>query len=127
MHCTDTGCEYSRHPDGYYSLFSTNTFESYVCKFTRKLIMAENMDSPLFAYAISTCRPKDLYGTLYDSIVIWNSSIILSSPFERIYLGTNFTMKGNLLYSKEHKFLFQITEPIVEKNITMYKTTDGLY
>jgi len=101
--------------------------ETYDCKVKKIAILTDKLDKPLFNSHSGNCRANSLQCKLYDSIIIWNQSIINSCDMSIIKMGYNYTFRNNILYSQEDKLLFELTDPEINCNVKTYKTTDNLY
>lgn len=127
MICANDGCSYNEQPVGEFRWFSSNVYVNYNCKFHKKLIIAERNDTALFSFNKDSCLANDLMCRLSDSIIIWNSSIVLNIPYLRILKGQNFIQKNNIIFSRKDKYLFQILESIKVNGMDLYPTTDGFF
>lgn len=127
MECSDEGCAYTEEHELESKWFSTTSATAYTCKFFRRKVVAERNDSRLFAYASNECTPPSLYCSLRNSIVVWNASDVHKLMYRYVHYGENYTLKGNLVYSSQTRYLFQLASVVNEFDFTMHKTTDGLY
>ena len=102
MTCNDNGCYYSVIPDGPYAWNNKRLYENYECKFYKKLIIGDKLNSSLFSLGISSCRPIDLSCKFKDSIIVWNNLIVRRNTFNKIYYGQNINI-SNTWYFYQHK------------------------
>lgn len=127
MECTDDGCFYDQLPEGQFSWFQDVKLWTYNCKFHRREVQAEKNTSVVFSNALNTCTPPDLFCQLSRSIVIWKKSDVRHFMYQNVLKGYNYTLSGNLLYSKEERYLFQLTNTVFEREFVFHRTTEGLF
>ena len=100
MNCDDNGCIYSEIPFGEYLWNRDIEYSNFECKFHKKHILTDKLNSSLFSNGISSCKPNNLFCQLFDSIVVWQDTSVKRSPFKRIFWGQRFMRKGNLIFFK---------------------------
>lgn len=61
MSCNDNGCFYSSIPNGPFVWNTWRKYESVECKFHKKLLIGDKLNSWLFSFNLSSCRPNDLF------------------------------------------------------------------
>jgi len=97
----------------------------YSCHFTARTIIAEHEDSVMFG---STCKPADLYCTLHDSTIVWDTNIIHANCPFKIITTTSLTSYNNYLFNEENRMLFQLNGHSNKFCDTdMFLTTEGVY
>lgn len=127
MECTDDGCIFDQLPEGQFAWFQDVKLSNFNCKFHRREIQAEKNTSSVFSNARSSCFPPDFYCQLPKSIVIWKNTDVRRFMYGHIFRGYNYTLSGNILYSKADRYLFQLTDTVKEDIYEFHKTTEGLF
>lgn len=127
MECSDDGCIFNKIPTGESEWLRDVVLQTYHCKFHRKRIVAETNTSQIFSNSLNTCTPPDTFCSLAHSIVIWNQTDVHTNMYKIVTYSHNYTKIGNILFSNETNFLFQLSDSFVEDTYTIYKTTNGLY
>ena len=128
MACDEDGCLYNKEPTGQFLWMQTVSASKIHCKFHRRRVSAEHNNSLVFSNARSSCKPSDLSCSLANSIVVWNASDVALFMYAHVHMGFNYTLKGDILYSTETMYLFQLTATVQEANkYELHKTTEGLY
>ena len=134
MTCNDDGCWYVAQTIEEYSWNQNAKKETFDCAFHKKQVIAETKESQLYFSPTNTCKPKDLYCKLYDSIIIWSNETKKSCPFTKIHTGTKYSLsqltrlnQHNILFSLVDKLTFQIEKAVTECEMRMFQTTSDVY
>jgi hypothetical protein len=128
MICDNEKCFYKgsfRLTDYYWNQDKSD--EYYDCQFNKIKILTDNTETQIFKSVSGECKAFSLYCQLYDSIVIWNNSIIDTCGLNIIHSGYNYSFKNNIVYSKKENLLFQLKNYIIKCNIRIFPTTDNLF
>ena len=128
MACAEGKCYGDVVPADDYHWWSTVVKVGYRCWTNPKRIMADDLKTNLFGTR-SSCRAKDLYCILSESVVVWTKDVIHDCPFERIDV-LKFVFYENmnkLVFNREQRLLFVINSKFMSCNSTMYTTNENIY
>jgi hypothetical protein len=101
------------------------------CHVSERLVMAQNLNSTIFASSKEPCFAEDEVCYFQESIVVWEREAIRVCSFERLIdlpqlqrmPGSN----GTIFFTKNDEYLFRITQMETHCGIEFYLTTEGLY
>ena len=118
MKCDYDSCSFTGHFKISKAQWNNNVRqENFDCKLKKIAILTDNINKPLFNTHSGDCIANSLQCKLYDSIIIWNKTIINSCDMSIMHIGYNYTFRNNLLYSQDEKLLFEMTEPEINCGI----------
>jgi len=124
MTCDDNDhCRFEGFPKDRYTWLRTFTDTFSHCYFSPRMIAESNENSRIFT---DSCKVKDFYCILGDSVVVWNKEVIHSCPFKRIAFGT-FDSFGIYFKEKTLKLGFQFKRFETHCGTEFILTTEGLY
>ncbi len=116
MKCNKDVCWYVSQPIEEYYYWTDRKVETTDCSFHRKQVIAQFEHSQLYFSPTDSCKAKDEFCKLSESIVIWNNTGINKCLLSKIHNGTNYTLtetsyfdQHNILYSTIDNLSFQIT------------------
>ena len=133
MKCNNDGCWYVSQPIEEYYYWTDRKVETTDCSFHLKKVIAQFEHSQLYFSPSDSCKAKDEFCKLSESIVIWNNTGINKCLLSKIHNGTNYTLtetsyfdQHNILYSTIDNLSFQITSVYFECNVRLFRTTTDM-
>ncbi len=135
MNCENDECSYEQLPKPDYAWNKLLQIKGVKCSIKKIAILATDDTKPIFPNAVQTCYPQQLQCQLRSSIIIWESDIIHSFPYDFVLEDTFITTNseenkinnGIVIYSDKNQILLNIIDTTVESNISIYKTSEGLF
>jgi hypothetical protein len=135
MNCENDECSYEQLPKPDYAWNKLLQIKGVKCSIKKIAILATDDTKPIFPNAVQTCYPQQLQCQLRSSIIIWESDIIHSFPYDFVLEDTFITTNseenkinnGVVIYSDKNQILLNIIDTTVESNISIYKTSEGLF
>lgn len=92
MSCNEDDCFFKPKIVDEDILFVDQSTDYFECSFHKKRIIAEKADSQLFFSTSSNCQYKDLYCTIFDSIVVLESNTQNQCQLTKIHYGEGFLL-----------------------------------
>jgi hypothetical protein len=135
MNCENDECSYEQLPKPDYAWNKLLQIKGVKCSIKKIAILATDDTKQIFPNAVQTCYPQQLQCQLRRSIIIWESDIIHSFPYDFVLEDTFITTNseenkinnGIVIYSDKNQILLNIIDTTVESNISIYKTSEGLF
>ena len=125
MNCDAHGCSLEDYPNEKYNWMDTNYIHGYKCSFYTVSILAENKTSEIFYE--NNCKADEFKCQVDKSILVWNTSVVHSCPYEMVDVSRNFTNNGLLLVNYESNIILQPVKKIINCGMNMYLTNEGFY
>jgi hypothetical protein len=127
MTCDGHTCYYKASIQASYKWLHSLTFEDYNCHVTPRIISATRLNDTLFNSAFPACRASDLYCSLHDHTIVWQSDVIHTCPFEIVTTSSLVAVLQNVFLSREDHLAFQLTDIEYGCRIPLAHTNEGLY
>ena len=134
MACENEECEYEQLPIPDFSWNKVRQTHGIRCMIRKIQILAVDDTKPIFPNAVQTCYPKDKMCQLQSSIIVWDTSIIHTFPYEYILeelfiiplKEEDAIQSGTVIYSEKQQLLLNIVDTTIESNMTIFQTSEGL-
>jgi hypothetical protein len=127
MHCEFDKCSYKgSFKLQNYGWNQDRSDEYFDCHFNKIKLLADNTNKQLFKSSKSDCVANSLYCSLYDSIVVWNNSVIDMCGLTLIHKGFNYSIKNNYIYSKKENLLFSLKNTTNKCGLRLFQTSENL-
>jgi hypothetical protein len=102
----------------------SNFFSSYQLSTSKVHLMSDSKTRPIFARALSPCRPNDFFCIFGESSYVWNSSIIHTCEYFKV---KTVTMIGNNHICFSCNSLVQLERKFKACKIDIFSTSEGLF
>ncbi|RNA44389.1 hypothetical protein BpHYR1_009679 [Brachionus plicatilis] len=124
-------CDFKPNFTGVYPLFGSLQQSFIGCSLTKRVILAQSLNSSIFSNSIGNCFAEDEVCFLATSTIIWSRNDIRKCLFERLTDLNDLVIFNNqnktLVYSDTAKLLFNLKEKIDDCGLNFHKTSEGLY
>ena len=125
MICNDEGCSYDGTPKERYNWWGVVRETGIICSFKQKTIIAVNSTTNLFN---SKCTADDLWCKLPESTIVWSKDVIQKCPYGKVtFINELSHDKDDILIDRVGSRAFKIVEKLHNCNLTLYRSTEGLY
>lgn len=114
MICEGDYCYYDFVPSENFVCWSTQESRGYLCRFNKKYIEADSIDS--FLYNKPDCKVTNNFCSLHNSIVIWDSALIHKCPLELIDIIPMIRYADNLLVNQHNNILLHTSGETLKYN-----------
>ena len=129
MTCEENACSIEQLPEPNYQWWKDVQLLGYKCKVTKKLILAEDLLTPLFGKVAQPCLATDFVCFLSDSTVIWDRSIVHQCPLKYVHSlhNVSFFHQLNLISSPDNNILLKISKQQKQCDMVTNVTTEGFF
>ena len=127
MTCDKNGCWSIDEPEPRYSWLRTNNLHAYKCQFHISKVIALDEKSEIFSKG--TCTFNKFHCRADRGILVWNSSIIHTCPFEIKQFQKRFKWDKDTssLINSQSSIILNPVKRVKECGIPMFETNQGLH